>query len=253
MSFAEEVRLFHTTGTFTTSPDLATGVVDRLRRIAAADLSPWVKLGEAVFRAHEVRDDGKSIHINASVHNLAVLAGLEGLRPGSWGGLKDVRLTYRGVSVPVRVRSVTTSATASRATDVGIVVDKDLAQAPPMSMSISLSGKTYTAGVVTELLLREALFGERAPRSLLSLGGGVGDPLRQLPREPVAGDVLAAVLTLLLTEALVSSGRASRVATVRVGPRGPDGHHLMVEWWPRDSDGSDSTNLVVAGVWRPQN
>ena len=43
---------------FATVADLQRQVEDRMRAIAAEDLAPWCKLGNAVFRAMEVEDRG---------------------------------------------------------------------------------------------------------------------------------------------------------------------------------------------------
>ncbi len=54
-AFIDEVRTFHTTGTFTDTDDLVEGIRRRLTQMAAGTLSPWVKLGDTVFRAVQAR------------------------------------------------------------------------------------------------------------------------------------------------------------------------------------------------------
>jgi len=102
-AFVDEVRQFRTTGGYTTPEDLAAGVTNRLTRIAAEDLSPWWKLGDAIFRAHAVADTGQPLTVHATVTDDAALAALESLRPGGWSGHRDTRLTYAGRSHGVRV------------------------------------------------------------------------------------------------------------------------------------------------------
>ena len=116
LSFRDEVRLFRTTGSYTDSDDLARGAVRRLREIATADLSPWVKLGDLVFRAHSVNDAGARLEIAATIRNQVVLAEIERLRPGDWSK-KDRRLTYNGQSVLVCILSVRTTAKTARSSD----------------------------------------------------------------------------------------------------------------------------------------
>jgi len=36
--------------------------------MAASALSPWVELGETVFRAREIKDDGATVTIQSTVH-----------------------------------------------------------------------------------------------------------------------------------------------------------------------------------------
>ncbi len=53
--FLDEIRVFHTTGTYTSANDLAERVEKRLRASAADALAPWVKVGHTVFRASSVQ------------------------------------------------------------------------------------------------------------------------------------------------------------------------------------------------------
>lgn len=111
-AFIDEVHTFHTTGRFSDADDLVEGVRRRLTQMAAAALSPWVKLGETVFRAREIRDDGVNVTIQASVHSLQVLADVDAMRPGAVSS-RDSLLTHSGQPWPVRVRQVTTRTTAA--------------------------------------------------------------------------------------------------------------------------------------------
>lgn len=52
--FLEEVRQFHVTDADTNPEDLTGLVADALRWIAVEDLTPWCKVGDAVFRARTV-------------------------------------------------------------------------------------------------------------------------------------------------------------------------------------------------------
>ena len=53
--FLDEIRVFHTTGTYTSANDLAERVEIRLRAIGADAVAPWVKVGHTVFRASSIR------------------------------------------------------------------------------------------------------------------------------------------------------------------------------------------------------
>lgn len=64
-SFLDEVRTFYVAPEFRTPGDLQRQVEERLRAIAAEDLSPWCKLGNVIFRASEVEDRGGEIHVMA--------------------------------------------------------------------------------------------------------------------------------------------------------------------------------------------
>jgi len=250
LAFVQEVRLFHTTGRYTGPLDLATSVAARLRDIASEDLSPWVKLGDVVFRAHTVHDDGRKVTVHASVHSAEAAAAFEALRPGTWAGKRETRLTYHGLSHAVRAQSVVTRVTASRATGVELVLERaSELERTGLSMSFSVNGKTYSGDDITEISLRKALFGEKAPRGLLSIGGSIGDPLCQMPRERLPAETHRAVFCLLLTEALVGSARASRVTRLQVSPRGPQGHRVLLEWTGRGSSGRGGEQRQVEGYW----
>lgn len=95
--FLDAVRVFHTTGSYGSPEDLGATVERRLREIAAETLSPWVKVGNAVFRATKVNDDGASIVISARIRDNAVTASLEARRPThSFGRNTDTRMTWPG-------------------------------------------------------------------------------------------------------------------------------------------------------------
>ncbi|MDX6254232.1 MAG: hypothetical protein QOJ11_566 [Frankiales bacterium] len=249
LSFVNEVRQFHTTGNYTNTADLVARVTARLGKMAAEDLSPWCKLGNAIFRAHSVVDDGKTIAISATVTDAGVVSALEALRPGNWyGGQQEIQLTYAGRCLGVRVSAVTTRTTGSRATGIEMSLERDRGlPAQGLSMSFSADGVTYTADDITVFQLRKALFGERAPRGVLSIGGHIGDPLTELPDKPLPLELHRAVLGLLITEALVGSGRAARVTRLRVSPTGPRGRRVLVEWSGRDSRAALTERRSVDG------
>lgn len=231
-SFVEEVRLFHTTGSYGSPDGLASGVSARLRRMAAEDLSPWTKLGDSIFRAQEIRDDGKAINVKAAIYSPEVVASLEGLRPGTWGGRRECRITYNGESYPVRIRSVQKLITNSRGAKIEVAMERapDL-QKSDFTTSFSISGKTYSADDVTEINLRRVLLGEQGPRGVLVLGRRMDDPLASMPRRQLPHEVHNAAVGLLVTEALVGSGGASRVTRIRVTPQGPDDKRLISITW----------------------
>jgi hypothetical protein len=62
--------VFHTTGTYTSPVDLAERIDRRLRAICADALAPWVKVGNTVFRASGIEDDGKTVIAVGRVRSL---------------------------------------------------------------------------------------------------------------------------------------------------------------------------------------
>ena len=141
--FLDEVRVFRTTGTFSDADDLASRVAARLKVLAAEDTSPWVKVGNSIFRARRVVDDGTAIHVDARVRGDDVVAGLESLRSTKWGSPHEVRLTWAGRSEWVRILTVETQTTAGRGRTLTIAAQPT---APPSGrpafIDHALSGRT---------------------------------------------------------------------------------------------------------------
>jgi hypothetical protein len=246
-SFVQEVRLFHTTGQFTGAENLAQGVRSRLSRIAAEDLSPWVKLGDVIFRAHRIENDGTHVILAAFVHDPVVVATLEGMRSGLFlGGFRESRLTYAGRSTAARIRAVRSVTTAARAT--GVEIELDLTSNPdPLSMSFSLGSTTYSADDITEINLRKVLFGEPGPRGVISLGRAVTDPLADVDWDSVPEEILRPILRLALAEALVGTGQATRITEVRLSVQHALERELEVAWVGREQPGGHAETRKVAG------
>jgi len=248
-TFLDEIRQFHVTAGYRDADELEDLIEDALRWIAAEDLAPWCKLADTAFRARRVCDDGKTIVVDAVVHHPAVLAALERLRGGQWGRAESTRVTYRGQSYRVRIREITTTTTASRAHDVSIVLDRDDSLGHSYTRQFStynVHGRSYTAQDLTAIALRQALFGTPAPEGLLSLSGGIGDPLSRIPMGLTA-ETFRAIAELLITETLLETGRASRVDRVLISPRGPDGRRVLVEWAEPLANGNHGATQTIDG------
>jgi hypothetical protein len=229
LRFIEEVRLFHTTGTYQHPDDLSRSVVGRLYEMAAADLSPWVLLADLVFRARSIRDDGKNFAIDATIRNPAIVSALEALRPGDWSK-KNRRLTFNGRSHLVRITSVHTTATSRSASKVTIECEQMLDTDVKTPFSLSVAGRTFAAGEVNELLVKAALFGDDVPSGVLTLGGRVDAPLQDMPSAVMSDELQRAVIRLLITDALVRSGRVARLLRLDISPQGVDGRLAEVMW-----------------------
>jgi hypothetical protein len=230
VQFLDEVRLFHTTGTYSEAGNLGAGVGRRLRDIGAADLSPWVKIGDLVFRAHSIQDNGKKLTLRTILRDPLLLTEMERLRPGGWGVMQERRLTFNGQSIPVVISSVETHATTSRTSSIDMKLERTLDTDVGSPMSISIGGRTYSSDQVTNLHFRRALFGAEMPRSILMMGGRVDDPFEHMPAGLKSDELRRAVMRLLITESLILSGRASRVTKINISPGGPSGHKAVIAW-----------------------
>ena len=60
--FLNEIRAFHTTGRYASPDELHEALKRRLTEVAAAEHSPWCKVGHVLFRARRYSDDGTPNH-----------------------------------------------------------------------------------------------------------------------------------------------------------------------------------------------
>lgn len=247
-AFIDEVRTFHTTGTFMDADDLVAGVRRRLTQMAAGTLSPWVKLGDTVFRAREIKDDGSTVTLHGSIHSPQVVADLEAMRPGTFRS-GEPWLTHSGRSWPVRVQQVTTRTTSARSTEVEVILERHNNPSPSWTrMTVSVAGRSYSSDELVERDLRRLLFGEEHEAKVLALGGQMRDFSSDLPSGAIASDVYAAVFALVVTEALIESGGASRVTKVQVSPLGPVGRNLVLEWVGHNDRGEQPASRTLTGI-----
>jgi hypothetical protein len=225
--FVQEVRTFHVTGSYTSRENLAQGVARRLRKIAAEELSPWVKLGSLILRASQIVVAGTSLSITAHVRDAQVADALEALRPGRWGG-QEMQFTDPSRSIRVRVRDVQSTAVSagSRELQIGAEI-VDVSGTSGLDFSLQSHGRTYTPNDLTELALREHLFGEINPAE--PGFGTLPHPLAAFP-PGIAEDALRPLLRLFLNEALVGGGRASRLVALRLGVPIAGTRRILIEW-----------------------
>ncbi len=159
-SFLDEIRTFHTTGRFETAAELAEDVERRLRRIAAEDLAPWVKLGALVFRARKITEQAGRTEVSARIRGAEILAGLEAMRSDLWRRGQDLRLTYAGRVRRAELADLELTTTAGRGAEVRLsLMTSEIASDTFADMSVSEGGKTYSPEDLTEMGLRHALFG----------------------------------------------------------------------------------------------
>jgi hypothetical protein len=229
--FLNEVRVFHTTGSYADKRDLAAGVERRLRLMANDALSPWVKIGAVVLRARRVSHDGVRISIEARVRDPAVMASLESMRPdGTWRTSRDVTVTWAGRTVGVRLDSVATETTGGRG---GLVTVTGQCVPGSVSSFVDMSTAGRTAEELSELAVRIALFGEPNPLGPMSFMVELDNPFEFLAGLRLPEDAVEPVAHLFLTELLVGSGRAERITHLDVGPPHRGARRVALEWAPR--------------------
>jgi hypothetical protein len=216
--FLEEIRVFHTTGTFSSADDLAQRVLERIAEMGADDEAPWVKVGDAVFRADSIRDEGSRVRIESTVRDNSVSRYLEGLRSNDWGrgGQVQVTTTDRtGVASAEEVVSETTSRSVRRIT---LAASVQWADGRPNNMAGGTQG--LSAGDLTEISLRAGLFGEALPENLASsfMAPEPTDPLAPLRGEMISEGSFEPIARLLMVEDLLGEQKASTIEAFEIGP-----------------------------------
>jgi hypothetical protein len=229
--FLEEVRVFQTTGTYTSPEELAERFERRLRVIAAESLAPWVKIGNAVCRATSVNDDGQRVIVTARVRDSTVAANIEARRPSSaYGRHSETRITWPGGTARVRVTAVTTEMSSSRVKTVTVTAAR-LPEDHSNLLEVGLEGRSPED--LTELAMRIALLGESNPLGLMSFMATAADPLRALEGLAVSEDAFAQIAELLISEELVGVRRVDHISAFRLGPIRGGRRHLLLGWFPR--------------------
>ena len=215
--FLDAVRTFHTTGSYSTPGELGERLSRRLKDIASAANSPWCKVGPALFRARHCVDDGTRLTVEASVRDADILAELEALRPGDWGGKQSARVTCMGRTSAVQIDAVIVEATSGRSRSMRIEATKVAHRNDDDGLlAVSVAGKSPDD--LTEIALRVALLGEPNPLGHMAFLAEMDNPLTGIDQLGLDEDSFPAAAEILLVEALVGSGRVGRITALQIGP-----------------------------------
>ena len=228
--FVQELQTFHTTGNFRKIDDLIPRVTERLAEIAADDEAPWVKVGDAVFRASVIRDEGTRIEIEAAVRDSDISRYLASLRPDTWNRGTEVRITTRTATGKARIEGVTTEVRTSSRQLVTVHAAIEWADGRPDAMAAGTSG--YSADDLVELGLRRALLKEPVPAELEMMSFLVpdGHPLDELDEAGVTPSAYGPIARLLMIEYTLGRGLATHIEDWLVGPPGREGRNLRLAY-----------------------
>lgn len=230
LKFLQEIQTFHVTNSFQSPEELSALVRERLMRLAAEDLTPWLKVDHVVIRASAIHDTSRDVTVSATVHDPSVVSALESLRPNFWSN--DLhKVSYAGRSRNLQLKRVETTVISSRTTQVELgFVPAGSADDKPMSFSFT--GAEYSMDDVVEINLGKALFGTKGPSGLAIVGGTIKDPLEPMRNQRLPEEILRPLIHLLLTEALVGTGQAAFVTRVRLSQPFDNARQILVEWQP---------------------
>jgi hypothetical protein len=230
-NFLTEVQLFHVTGSFSGESNLLRNVERRLREIAAEDLAPWVKLGDAIIRATLVRVSPNAITVQARVHDTSVLRGLVELAGDLRGrGRSDVPITYANRSGAGCFKTLTETSMSAAFTEVTVEAQVAWSQGAD-SMAVGTQG--FTPDDLTELAVKVGLLGEPMPSELgrMSFLVKADDPLAELQTLQVQEGAVQPLARLLVTEQLVGGRRASAIERFSLGPAHRGERGVELSWW----------------------
>jgi len=225
--FIDRVRFYTTTENYADVDDLVRRVKRRLAELGAEAVSPWVKLGDFVFRADQVEEDAATVTIRARVSD-EIAHELESLRDQRYGRTR-LRFVHRSRVVDGELANVRRTTHAGGADELTI----ELAQVKPIAtnpMRVSTGGNSPDD--LVELGLRELFFGEPIPDSIAMMGltetGIDRADLGQAFAQP--NETAEAITRLVVADGLVGAGNARRLVAVHVGPRNGDVRKLAIEW-----------------------
>jgi hypothetical protein len=250
--FIERVRVFVTTESYRDPDDLVRRVRRRLHELAGETLSPWVKLGDNVFRADLIDDRGDTVLVQARASE-EVAHTFEAMRDGSWSR-ERLRLTYGTRVVDGELAAVRRTTRAGGVSALEITLESvTAAQADGMRAGTSgMSADELVEAGVKHLVLGEELPGSvRGGLEFLARPGIDEANLREAFELP--NEIAEAITRLVVTEGLVGSGNAGRVVRVSVGPRVDDARRIELEWVdPRSYVNVEPARRRVEGAWRRQ-
>jgi hypothetical protein len=250
--FIERIRVFVTTESYADVDDLVRRVSRRLHELAAEVLSPWVKLGDHVFRADLIDDRGDTILVHARVND-DIAHAIEQMRDRQWGR-ERVRVTYASRVADGEVAGVRRTTRAGGGSTLEVTLER---VARPQTNSMRSGLNSISAGELVEHGVKHLLIGDPLPEALSSgFFGFFAEPgidtadLRQafdLPNE-----IVEPITRLVITEGLVGSGNASRVIEVAVGPRVGEARRVAAEWVDATPyAGVEPARRRVEGDWSP--
>jgi hypothetical protein len=247
--FIERVRFFVTSENYSDAEDLARRVQRRLEELGSEALSPWIKLGDFVFRADEVVDAGNTITIRARVSE-DIAHQLEALRDRRHGRerLRFVSRSRVAEGVATGVRRTTRAGGAEELT-----IELSNVQ-PPEGDGMRAGTGGYSPDELVELGVRALFLGEPIPEQMGMLGfmtdTGIGvDDLRQA--FDLSNEFAEAVVRLVVSDGLIGSGNARRVVSLSLGPRIGQTRRLELEWEdPQTYVNVEPVRRRVEGEWQ---
>lgn len=247
--FIDRTRFFITTASYSDDEDAARRVRRRLHELASEAMSPWVKLGDLVFRADQVVDRESTVTVTARTSD-EIAHQLELLRGDRYSRAR-LRFVHRDRVRSGELESLqrVTSAGGTDELTIGLVN-----VAVPQVDPFRSGAQGIQPDDLVEHALRALFLGEPLPAQLGVLEGmadsGINrDDLAQafdLPNEFVES-----VTRLVVADGLVGAGKARRVTSFSLGPRNGSMRRVALEWEESTPYGNVTPQRRrIEGEWR---
>lgn len=230
--FVSEVQVFNVTGDFDDADELIRKVPRRLREMAAEDISPWVKLGNTIFRAERIVEAGRQLTVRARIRDANVMHALRALAPDlQWGRRAEAPVSYGDRAGVGRVEEMEVETQSQATQTITLVLGVEWASGRP-DMAMNYQG--YSHEDMVEVGIRSGLLHEQVPEPLTRVGMSSmvdnADPLAALHGVQLAEGSVQPIARLLAVEHLVGSRRVASIEDFVLGPAVQGRRHLRIAW-----------------------
>lgn len=245
--FLDRVRTFVVTENYADAEDLVRRVRRRLRELADEAISPWVKLGDLVFRADEIDDAGNMITARARTSD-EIAHRLETIRDQRYGRQR-LRFVYRARVVEGELSGFRRTIRAGGADEITIELTRVSA---PQGDAMRAGTSGHSADDLVERGMRALFLSEPLPEQIGILGfmaetGINADELYEA--FALSNEIAPAVTRLVVADGLVGNGHARRVTACELGPRVGNRRRVAVEWDVPQPFGNEPAWRSVEGEW----
>jgi hypothetical protein len=222
-SFIDAVRTFQVTCGYSSPEELRRNAAERLRVIASEDMSPWVKLGNLLFRATEIQEGPGTATVHATIRDPAVASAIRAVA-------EPMRRRKQSFSYADRVlvaepRNVSATTRAGRSLDIEL----ELAiSTPSQPTKINFNGVPWDQ--LTEIAIRVSLFGQPNPFGLMHHVAEIPNPFPGLRASAVPEESLRPIARLLMSEIMITERGVERITDFALGQPIRDRRRLRLGW-----------------------
>lgn len=220
------LRNLYTTSSFDSPEDLEGRLTQRLTNLAAEQIMPWVRVGNVLLRAEEIRTAAETITIKASVYDRRILSELSTLQERR----ETVPFATHFDASDAQIVSMDLKVISAAFAEISMVLHRRQVQSSGIGR-MSVNGRGPDDIVRDQL--SDAIFGTDLSSRDNFLGLRMTDsPLSGVADLDVPERALRPVSQLLITEYLLRNGHASSVEPLVLGPARAGSRSLRLTWNP---------------------